>query len=152
MKLSSLLNADRVMLDAREKNKSALLSQMVTALAALGGVGDAVVLDKEIKDREELGNTGIGRGIGFPHSKSTQVKDIMVMLARPAKPIEYGAIDNTPVSIILMIVAPADGDNNEYLHTMARISRLLGKSDVRQKILAAARAQDVVEIVKANET
>lgn len=152
MKLSSLLTPDRVMLDVKEKNKSALLSQMVAALAALGGVADPVLLDKEIKEREELGNTGIGRGIGFPHSKSTQVHDIMVLLARPAKPIEYGAIDNTPVSIVLMIVAPADGDNNEYLHTMARISRLLGKSDVRQKILAAASPQEVVDIVKTYET
>lgn len=151
MKLSALLTPERVLLDVKEKNKMALLTYMTTQLAALGGVADPAILEKEIKEREELGNTGIGRGVGFPHAKSSQVKEIMVLLARPAKPIDYGAIDNTPVSIVLMIVAPADGDNNEYLHTMARISRLLGKSEVRQKILAATTPEQVVEIVKAYE-
>ena len=50
-----------------------------------------------------------------------------------------------------MIIAPADGDNNEYLHTMARISRLLGKSEVREKIIAAATPDDVVKIVRDSE-
>jgi len=63
----------------------------------------------------------------------------------------YGALDGKPVSIVLMIVAPADGDNNEYLHTMARVSRLLGKSEVREKILGAAAPEDVVKLVVENE-
>ena len=114
-------------------------------------VADAALLEKEVVEREELGNTGIGRGIGFPHSKSSQTKNILVLLARPIKPIDYGAIDNMPVSIILLLVAPAEGVNNEYLHTMARISRLLGKNDVRQKIIAARSPEDVIAIIGANE-
>jgi mannitol/fructose-specific phosphotransferase system IIA component (Ntr-type) len=109
------------------------------------------MLEKEVKEREDLGNTGIGRGIGFPHSKSSQVSNILALLARPAKPVEYGSIDNVPVSIILLIVAPADGDNNEYLHTMARISRLLGKSDVREQILKAHSPEEVMQIITKHE-
>ncbi len=151
MKLSSLLTPERVLLGVKEKNKDALLSLLIRTIADLGGVADATILESEIKEREALGNTGIGRGIGFPHAKSTQVKDILLLLALPAKPIDYGALDGVPVNIILFIVAPADGDNNVYLHTMARISRLLGKSEVREKILAAKTPDQVVEIVRANE-
>ena len=151
MKLSALLSAGRVLLDVREKDKDAFLTHMIQALAALGSIADKSVLEKEVKEREALGNTGIGRGIGFPHAKSTQVKDIHVLLARPAKPIAYGSLDGRPVSIVLMIIAPADGDNNEYLHTMARISRLLGKSEVREKIIAASTPDDVVKIVRDSE-
>ena len=151
MKLSSLLTPERVLLGLKEKNKDALLSLLIRTIADLGGVADATILESEIMEREALGNTGIGRGIGFPHAKSTQVKDILLLLALPAKPIDYGALDGVPVNIILFIVAPADGDNNVYLHTMARISRLLGKSEVREEILAAKTPDQVVEIVKANE-
>ena len=151
MKLSALISPERVVLDVKEKDKSALLTRLIAQLARIGGIADAALLEKEVVEREELGNTGIGRGIGFPHSKSSQTKNILVLLARPIKPIDYGAIDNMPVSIILLLVAPAEGDNNEYLHTMARISRLLGKNDVRQKIIAARSPEDVIAIIGANE-
>jgi fructose-specific phosphotransferase system IIA component len=151
MKLSVLLSPERVVLDVKEKNKDALLGTLIQQLAALGGVGDATALEREVKEREELGNTGIGRGIGFPHAKSALVRDIQVLLARPAKPVDYGSLDGQPVTIVLLIVAPADGDNNVYLHTMARISRLLGKSEVRQKILAATSSEEVCRLVEENE-
>ena len=151
MKLSALLTSDRIVLDIKERDKDALLGKLIHTLAELGGVAQVAVLEKEVKEREELGNTGIGRGVGFPHAKSSQVSNILALLARPARPINYGAIDNVPVSIILLIVAPADGDNNEYLHTMARISRLLGKSDVREQILQARTPEDVMSIVQNNK-
>jgi len=151
MKLSSLLTTDKILLDIKEKNKDALLSTIIKKLTVLVNVSNPETLEKEIKDREELGNTGIGRGIGFPHAKSSQVSTISVLLVCPSKPIDYGSIDGVPVSIILLIVAPADGDNNEYLHTMARISRLLGKNEVREKIINAKKSEDVLNIIKENE-
>ena len=151
MKLSSLLSADKILLDIKEKKKDALLSTIIKKLATIENVSEPETLEKEVIERESLGNTGIGRGIGFPHAKSSQVSKICVLLACPAKPIDYGSIDGVPVSIILLIVAPADGDNNEYLHTMARISRLLGKNDVREKIISAKSSEEVMEIVNSNE-
>ncbi len=106
MKLSSLLNADKILLDIKEKNKDALLSSIIKKLADLENVANPETLEKEIKDREELGNTGIGRGIGFPHAKSSQVSKISVLLVCPSKPIDYGSIDGVPVSIILLIQFP----------------------------------------------
>ena len=151
MKLSSLLTPERVVLDLKEKDKDVLLSNLIMTIASLSGSADAAALEREVKEREDLGNTGIGRGIGFPHAKSSQVSQISVLLARPVKPIEYGSLDGLPVSIVLLIVAPAEGDNNEYLHTMARISRLLGKSEVREQILSASSPEAVIEIIQNNE-
>lgn len=151
MKLSDILTAERVLLNVKENDKDALLPRIISELARVGSISDPETLTKEVMEREALGNTGIGRGIGFPHAKSTTVNDIQVMLVRPARKIEYGALDGEPVSLILLIVAPKDGDNNAYLHTMAHISRLLGKSDVREKILAAATPEDVVTLVQENE-
>jgi len=87
----------------------------------------------------------------LPHAKSSHVGSLQLLLALPAKPLEYGSLDGVPVSIILFIVAPADGDNNEYLHTMARISRLLGKNNVREQILKAKSPEEIIDIVTDNE-
>ena len=151
MKLSSLLTPERVLINLKEKDKNNLLNILVNEICCLGGIDDVDALKKEVMDREALGNTGIGRGIGFPHAKSSYVDSLQVLLAMPAKPIDYGSLDGVPVNIILFIVAPVDGDNNEYLHTMARISRLLGKNNVREQILKAKSSQDVIDIVDSNE-
>ena len=151
MKLSSLLTPERVLIDVKEKDKNSVLNVLVNEIGKLGGIDDVDALKKEVMDREALGNTGIGRGIGFPHAKSSHVDSLQLLLAMPAKPIDYGSLDGVPVNIILFIVAPKDGDNNEYLHTMARISRLLGKNNVREQILKAKSSQEVIDIVDSNE-
>ena len=151
MKLSSLLTPERVLIGIKEKDKNAVLASLVDKIGSLGGINDTEALKKEVMDRESLGNTGIGRGIGFPHAKSDHVSSLQVLLAIPAKPIEYGSLDGIPVNIILFIVAPKDGDNNEYLHTMARISRLLGKNNVREQILKAKSPEEIIDIVSNNE-
>ena len=151
MKLSSLLTPERVLIDVKEKDKNSVLNVLVNEIGKLGGIDDVDALKKEVMDREALGNTGIGRGIGFPHAKSSHVDSLQLLLAMPTKPIDYGSLDEVPVNIILFIVAPKDGDNNEYLHTMARISRLLGKNNVREQILKAKSSQEVIDIVDSNE-
>jgi len=151
MKLSSLLTPERVLIGVKEKDKDSLLTYLVYEIAKLGGIDDVDALKKEVMDREALGNTGIGRGIGFPHAKSSHVDSLQVLLVMPAKPLDYGSLDGVPVNIILFIVAPKDGDNNEYLHTMAKISRLLGKNNVREQILKATSSQEVIDIVDNNE-
>jgi len=151
MKLSSLLTPERVLIDVKEKDKDAVLNFLVNKIGQLGNIENIDDLRKEVMDREALGNTGIGRGIGFPHAKSSHVSSLQLLLALPAKPLEYGSLDGVPVSIILFIVAPADGDNNEYLHTMARISRLLGKNNVREQIIKAKSPEEIISIVTDNE-
>jgi len=132
MKLSALLTPERVLIGVKEKDKNDFLNLLVNEIGKIANIDDVQALRNEVMEREALGNTGIGRGIGFPHAKSAHVDSLQVLLALPAKPIDYGSLDGVPVNIILFIVAPKDGDNNEYLHTMARISRLLGKNNVRE--------------------
>ncbi len=151
MKLSALLTPERVLIGVKEKDKNDFLNLLVNEIGKIANIDDVQALRNEVMEREALGNTGIGRGIGFPHAKSAHVDSLQVLLALPAKPIDYGSLDGVPVNIILFIVAPKDGDNNEYLHTMARISRLLGKNNVREQILKAASPEEIIDIVKNNE-
>ena len=151
MKISELLTSDRILLDVKCKDKESLLNQVIQAFCNITGITNVAELIEEVKQREALGNTGIGRGIGFPHARSKIVSEISIMLIKPAVPIEYASLDGQPVSIVVLIIAPEDGDNNQYLHTMAKISRLLGNNEVRTKILAAKTPQEIIDIIVAME-
>ena len=152
MKLSDILTPERVLIGIKEKDKNSVLNFLVNKIGELASIDNLDALRNEVMERESLGNTGIGRGIGFPHAKSEHVSSMQALLALPAKPIDYGSLDGVPVNIIFFIVAPKDGDNNEYLHTMARVSRLLGKNNVREQILKAKSPEEIIEVVRNNET
>ena len=151
MKLSDILTPERVLIGVKEKDKNTILNSLVNKIGDLASIDNLDALRSEVMEREALGNTGIGRGIGFPHAKSEHVHSLQALLALPAKPIDYGSLDGVPVNIIFFIVAPKDGDNNEYLHTMARVSRFLGKNNVREQLLKAKTPEDVIDVVKSNE-
>lgn len=151
MRLSSLLTPERILLDVKEKDKDALISRIVKTFSEVNQIRDPEALEREVTEREALGNTGIGRGIGFPHAKSSQVDEISVMLARPARPVDYGALDGQPVNLVILIIAPDAGDNNQYLHSMARISRLLGKSEIREKLAEVKTPQEAIDAIAAFE-
>ena len=150
LKLSNLLTPKNILLDVKEKEKDALLAKIIKTFSEVNNIADPEALAREVTEREALGNTGIGRGIGFPHAKSSQVEEISVLLARPARPIEYGALDGLPVNLVILI-APDSGDNNQYLHAMARISRLLGKSEVREKLAQVKTPQEAIDTIAAFE-
>ena len=151
LKLSNLLTPKNILLDVKEKEKDALLAKIIKTFSEVNNIADPEALAREVTEREALGNTGIGRGIGFPHAKSSQVEEISVLLARPARPIEYGALDGLPVNLVILIIAPDSGDNNQYLHAMARISRLLGKSEVREKRAQVKTPQEAIDTIAAFE-
>ena len=152
MRLSALLTPQSVLLDVKEKDKDVLLSKIVKTFSQINKIKDPEALEREVVERESLGNTGIGRGIGFPHAKSSQVEEISVLLCRPARPIEYGALDGLPVNLIILIIAPDQGDNNQYLHAMARISRLLGKSEVREKLAEVKTPEEAIAAIASFES
>ena len=59
-----------------------------------------------LKRRENLGSTGIGRGIAIPHARSLVVNRLRVAFGRKEEGIDYKAIDDKPAQFFFMIVAP----------------------------------------------
>lgn len=138
------LTESRILLAVEETDKADVLRYMTRHLAHTTGLRNPLALEYEILERELLGTTSIGHGVAFPHTRSAQVTSFVTLLARPAKPLVYGAIDGQPVNILFMLVAPYDCDSVEYINVMARISRLMRRQEVRSAILAAATPYDVL--------
>lgn len=118
--------------------------------AKAGAIPDIDVPAREIFDtllqRERLGSTGLGRGIAIPHVKFKQLDRIHCLFARLEQPIDFEALDDEPVDLIFLLLAPehASGD---HLKALARISRLLREPDVLKRLREAGNPREILRVL-----
>jgi PTS system nitrogen regulatory IIA component len=102
-------------------------------------------------ERERLHSTGIGDGLALPHARNALVGLVerpVIVFGRHPKGIEYGAIDGTPARLFFLLVAPSV---TSHLAVLARISRVLRDSKLRQELLTAASGKQVVGLIREAE-
>ena len=123
MDLGDLISRDSVIPALKAKNKKHAL-QLLAARAAEITRLDARMILETLVQRENLGSTGVGRGIAIPHGRMAGLDRIMSVFARLETPIPFDAIDGEPVDLMFLLLAPQHA-GAEHLKALARISRLL---------------------------
>jgi mannitol/fructose-specific phosphotransferase system IIA component (Ntr-type) len=94
------------------------------------------MLFKMLKRRENLGSTGIGRGIAIPHCRSLVVNRLRVAFGRKRDGVDFKAIDDKPVHFFFLIVAPPLEVSNQYLPVLGKIAQFSKEADVPGRLLA----------------
>jgi PTS system nitrogen regulatory IIA component len=112
----------------------------LTLLAAAAPDLDAVVVSNQIAKSEELGSTGVCKGVALPHARLKSLKAPFGLLARMRRPIDFAAIDDQPVDIVFLLLLPDAGDSAQ-LNALACVARMLQDSNVLARI---RRATDVM--------
>jgi len=92
--------------------------------------------------RERLGSTGVGYGVAVPHATLPGLDRIHGVFLRLETPIEFGSVDQQPVDLIFALLAPQDHPA-EHLRALARVSRALRQSDLRQQLRQAQGADAI---------
>lgn len=110
-----------------------------------------LLLEKElflekIMEREEIGTTGIGKGIAVPHARCEELKDIVMALAVVKVPIDFNTPDEDKVKVILLVGAPKD-KNNEYLDLLAAISKSFRNKEFRDSVTAVSNEEELLEVL-----
>jgi nitrogen PTS system EIIA component len=121
--VADLLSADRLLLDLRPTSKRQLFQDLAAAVQRASGLDETAVLAALVQ-REKLGTTGIGEGVAVPHARLKDLPALLGFFARLARPVDYDALDEVPVDLVFLIVAPED-ENAEQLKALAKIARLL---------------------------
>ncbi len=123
MKICNYIDPDRIFLNIRLPDKASVLEFIADVCARHRIIKDKDKLHRAILAREETMSTGIGGGIGLPHAVSGEVNRATVILIRPEESVDFGAIDDLPVDIIIGIIIP---ENQTALHIqiLAAVSRL----------------------------
>lgn len=123
MELADILSKDSVLTCAALADKADLLDKLAAAASKATGAGRKDIL-KALMAREELGSTGLGSGIAIPHGKLAGLKTVVAVFARLSEPLDFDAIDDQPVDLVMMLLAPI-GSGADHLKALARVARLL---------------------------
>lgn len=132
MSLSDILKPEGVIANLRARGKKQALQEISTAASRLCGFDAQIILEK-LLERERLGTTGVGQGIAIPHAKFAGVDRVTGLFIRLEQPIDFESIDDRPVDLIFLLIAPEDG-GAEHLRTLARVSRLLRNQELCAKL------------------
>ncbi len=135
MDMVDLLAQDGVVANLKAGSKKQALQELSQQAATLTGLHERMIFDVLLQ-REKLGTTGIGRGIAIPHGKMQELERLHGIFARLPKPIDFDAIDEQPVDLIFLLLAP-ESAGADHLKALARISRLLRDDAVCAKLRGA---------------
>lgn len=150
MILTQILQPDCVKVPLESRDKEAVIAELVDLLDASGLLSDRQVALDAVLTRERIQSTGTGAGIAIPHGKCNAVKELVMAMGIAPKPIDFQSVDGKPVTILILLVSPAD-KTGPHIQALARISRLMLKDDFRQNLEKAASAQQVYDLLSNQE-
>lgn len=148
MRITELLDARSIRLDASPRSKKEALDMAVELMAASGKIKDVDGYRKQVYAREEEGTTGIGEGIAIPHGKCDAVDKpgLAAMVIRDG--VEFESLDDEPVTLLFLIAAPNTKDNI-HLDVLSKLSMLLMDEDFTDRLRKAATVDEFLSIVDA---
>lgn len=146
MELREFFSEDVVKLDLEGSSKDDILKEMI-GLLGLDDKSESI-LYKMLKRRENLGSTGIGKGIAIPHCRSLVVNRLRVAFGRKAEGVDFRAIDDQPVNNIFLIVAPPLEVSNQYLPVLGKIAQFAKESDVPERLEGISSPEEFLALLE----
>lgn len=149
MEINDLLVTDGVIADLKATSKKQALQDLARRAADMSGLHERAVFDV-LMERERLGTTGVGNGIAIPHGKLPKLERLYGLFARLEQPIDFQAIDERPVDLIFVLLAP-ESAGADHLKALACISRLLRDKTVCDKLRGTDSAEALLAILTESE-
>lgn len=136
MELIDILEDGAIVGNLKATSKKQALQELARRAADVTGLDERAIFTV-LMDRERLGTTGVGNGIAIPHGKLADLTRVFGVFARLDKPVDFQAIDDQPVDLMFVLLAPEDA-GADHLKALARVSRLLRDRDICEKLRATA--------------
>jgi mannitol/fructose-specific phosphotransferase system IIA component (Ntr-type) len=132
MRLREFFDPRSIDLDLKSTSKDEVIGEMV----ALLGLDERtqMTLARLVERREQLGSTGIGRGMAVPHCRSLSVNRLRVAFGRHRVGVDFAAVDQKPVHAVFLIVAPPNEVSNQYLPVLGRIAQFAKEADIPDRL------------------
>ncbi len=134
-----------IVLELESTNKEGLLEEMAGAVQEKYPELHVKAIQQVLLEREQLGSTGVGNGVAIPHGKLHGLDQCLVCFGRSTKGVGFEAKDNKPVHLVVMILSPMNMAQ-EYLQTLARISKLMNSESNRNKFLQASSKKTIQQL------
>jgi mannitol/fructose-specific phosphotransferase system IIA component (Ntr-type) len=143
--ISDFIDASKVCLTLSGDTKAEVLRELIMMMRVDPDDGAAIL--QALLRREDLGSTGIGRGIAIPHCRTPHAQRLQVVYGRRPGGLPYDAIDGEPVVHLFLLIAPPIEVSNEYLPVLGRIAQLAKEADLPARLSEAKSPEDLVRIL-----
>lgn len=148
--INQLLSPERIRLGLPGTSKKTVINALVDLLEGHEGIDHLESVRTAIFEREEMMSTGVGKGLGLPHAKTSAATETVASFATTAEPIEFGAIDDSPVRLLLLLVGPED-HKSQHIKILGRISRLVSRDGFRERLLGADTPESIINTLREGE-
>jgi PTS system nitrogen regulatory IIA component len=149
MKICDVLDRKSILPDLKALNKKGILEELVVPVAEIAGVSQQD-LSKVLMERERLGSTGIGGGIGIPHGKMKNLESLVLGFGLSRKGVDFESLDGQPTHIFFLLVTP-ENSTGLHLKLLARISRILKNDPFKSRLLEAVDTDEILDIIKEED-
>ncbi len=150
MEIADLISPQGVVANLRVTSKKQALQDLARRGADITGQPERAIFEVLI-ERDRLGTTGVGNGIAIPHGKLAGLERLYGLFARLEKPIDFDAIDEQPVDLICLLLAP-ESAGADHLKALARVSRLLRDRSVCEKLRGSDNADAIYALLSESAT
>ena len=150
MRLGDYLDEHFMTLDLRSGTKREAIEEVASLLRGSEKVKEWSAFLADVYAREELGSTGVGKGVGIPHARTDNVTDFVVAFGRSKEGIDFGAVDGKPVRLVFLMGTP-NIKIQSYLKLLAHMSRLFKIEAFLDSLHAAPDAASVIELFRQED-
>lgn len=150
MRLRDFFDSDAIELDLEGETKDEILRELIRLLR-LDEKSEGILF-KMLKRRENLGSTGIGRGIAIPHCRSLVVENLRVAFGRKAEGVDFNAIDNQPVHDFFLIVAPPLEVSNQYLPVLGKLAQFAKIQEITRELQTVRTPEEFLALIESRGT
>lgn len=149
MKLTDFVVNEAIITELKATEKEAVVREMMYSLKDMQKISNKDVegVIKSLMKREELGSTGIGKGVAVPHTKHDCIKKIVGTIARSTNGVDFNALDGEPVHLFFLLLSPNDSAG-AHLAALERISTVIRDNDFRRFMRQAEGKEGMIEILK----
>jgi len=145
MRIIDVLHKNAILMDLKSTDKKSILEELVTPVAQISGINQEILV-RVLLEREKLGSTGIGDGVGIPHGKLKSLKSLILGLGISHKGIDFDSIDGRPTHIFFLLLTP-ENSTDIHLKLLARICKMLKNNLLKERLLNTSDVDIVYSII-----
>ncbi|MBE6463147.1 MAG: transcriptional regulator [Alphaproteobacteria bacterium] len=147
MNIADIISKDAVLDNVQATSKRELIQVLSSKIANTSGLDERVIFDA-VWERENLGSTGYGDGVAFPHARIEGLDKVSAMFARLYEAVDFDSLDSKPVDLVFLLISP-ENSGADHLTALATLSRVLKTEGACEKLRKARSVDEIYTILNA---
>ncbi len=149
MRILDVLKESAILINLLSEEKIGVLNELIVPVAPIVRVAEIDIFNV-LMERERLGSTGIGGGVGIPHCKLKGLQDTIMGFGLSRKGVDFESIDGELTYVFFLLITPEEAADT-HLKLLARLSRLLSKEYFKDAILTIEDNQELIRLIKEHD-